>query len=189
MISIDGTDIREIQLDSLRHHIGVVFDEPFLFSTSIGENISYGNPKASNSEIIAAAKSAQAYEFIDELSDGFETIVGERGYTLSGGQRQRIALARSLLEKPSILILDDATSAIDIQVESLIHDSLKQHLDGRTTLLIAQRISTIALADRVVLLDEGRIVDEGTHSYLLENNLLYASILAEAATSSSKGFE
>ena len=96
MISIDGTDIREIQLDSLRHHIGVVFDEPFLFSTSIGENISYGNPKASNSEIIAAAKSAQAYEFIDELSDGFETIVGERGYTLSGGQRQRIALARSL---------------------------------------------------------------------------------------------
>ena len=189
MISIDGKDIREIQLDSLRHHIGVVFDEPFLFSTSIGENISYGNPKASNSEIIAAAKSAQAYEFIDELSDGFETIVGERGYTLSGGQRQRIALARSLLEKPSILILDDATSAIDIQVESLIHDSLKQHLDGRTTLLIAQRISTIALADRVVLLDEGRIVDEGTHSYLLENNLLYASILAEAATSSSKGFE
>ena len=189
MISIDGTDIREIQLDSLRHHIGVVFDEPFLFSTSIGENISYGNPKASNSEIIAAAKSAQAYEFIDELSDGFETIVGERGYTLSGGQRQRIALARSLLEKPSILILDDATSAIDIQVESLIHDSLKQHLDGRTTLLIAQRISTIALADRVVLLDEGQIVDEGTHSYLLENNLLYASILAEAATSSSKGFE
>ena len=189
MISIDGKDIREIQLDSLRHHIGVVFDEPFLFSTSIGENISYGNPKASNSEIIAAAKSAQAYEFIDELSDGFETIVGERGYTLSGGQRQRIALARSLLEKPSILILDDATSAIDIQVESLIHDSLKQHLDGRTTLLIAQRISTIALADRVVLLDEGRIVDEGTHSYLLENSLLYASILAEAATSSSKGFE
>ena len=189
MISIDGTDIREIQLDSLRHHIGVVFDEPFLFSTSIGENISYGNPKASNSEIIAAAKSAQAYEFIDELSDGFETIVGERGYTLSGGQRQRIALARSLLEKPSILILDDATSAIDIQVESLIHDSLKQHLDGRTTLLIAQRISTIALADRVVLLDEGQIVDEGTHSYLLENSLLYASILAEAATSSSKGFE
>ena len=189
MISIDGKDIREIQLDSLRHHIGVVFDEPFLFSTSIGENISYGNPKASNSEIIAAAKSAQAYEFIDELSDGFETIVGERGYTLSGGQRQRIALARSLLEKPSILILDDATSAIDIQVESLIHDSLKQHLDGRTTLLIAQRISTIALADRVVLLDEGQIVDEGTHSYLLENSLLYASILAEAATSSSKGFE
>ena len=189
MISIDGKDIREIQLDSLRHHIGVVFDEPFLFSTSIGENISYGNPKASNSEIIAAAKRAQAYEFIDELSDGFETIVGERGYTLSGGQRQRIALARSLLEKPSILILDDATSAIDIQVESLIHDSLKQHLDGRTTLLIAQRISTIALADRVVLLDEGRIVDEGTHSYLLENSLLYASILAEAATSSSKGFE
>jgi len=186
-ICIDGRDIREIKLDSLRHHVGVVFDEPFLFSTSIAENISYGNPTASSAEIVNAAKSAQAFEFINDLSKGFETIVGERGYTLSGGQRQRIALARNLLEDPNILILDDATSAIDIQVESRIHDSLRNHLEGRTTLLIAQRISTIALADRVLLLDGGKIVDEGTHKSLMENNPLYTSILAEAETSSHQG--
>ena len=186
-ICIDEKNIKEIKLDSLRRHVGVVFDEPFLFSTSIAENISYGNPNASNAEIIAAAKSAQAFEFVNELSEGFETIVGERGYTLSGGQRQRIALARSLLERPNVLILDDATSAIDIKIESQIHDSLRNHLEGRTTLLIAQRISTIALADRVVLLDEGRIVDEGTHSSLMARSSLYTSILAEAETSSRKG--
>ena len=182
-IRIDGLDIRDINLDSLRHHVGVVFDEPFLFSTSISENISYGNPNASETEIIKAAKSAQSLEFINDLSDGFKTVVGERGYTLSGGQRQRIALARSLLEDPSILILDDATSAIDIQVEAKIHESLKQHLTGRTTLLIAQRVSTIALEDRVVLLDQGKIVDEGTHGSLVAENPLYVSILAEAEAS------
>ena len=186
-ILIDGKDITNIKLHSLRHHVGIVFDEPFLFSTSIAENISYGNPEASHAEIIAAAKSAQAFDFINELSQGFETIVGERGYTLSGGQRQRIALARSLLERPSILILDDATSAIDIQVESRIHDSLRSRLEGRTTLLIAQRISTIALADRVVLLDGGKIVDEGTHRSLMARSHLYMSILAEAETSSRQG--
>ena len=186
-ILIDGKDITNIKLHSLRHHVGIVFDEPFLFSTSIAENISYGNPEASHAEIIAAAKSAQAFDFINELSQGFETIVGERGYTLSGGQRQRIALARSLLERPSILILDDATSAIDIQVESRIHDSLRNRLEGRTTLLIAQRISTIALADRVVLLDGGKIVDEGTHRSLMARSHLYMSILAEAETSSRQG--
>jgi ATP-binding cassette subfamily B protein len=178
-ISIDGNDIRNIRLNSLRKQIGIVFDEPFLFSTSIADNISYGNPNASDTEIHEAAKKAQAFNFISELENGFSTVVGERGYTLSGGQRQRIALARSLLEKPSVLILDDATSAIDVGVESLIHDALKSSLRDTTTILIAQRVSTIALADRVVLLQDGAITDEGSHSSLMERNGLYASIIAE----------
>ena len=178
-ISIDGNDIKNIRLNSLRKQIGIVFDEPFLFSTSIADNISYGNPNASDTEIHEAAKKAQAFNFISELEIGFSTVVGERGYTLSGGQRQRIALARSLLEKPSVLILDDATSAIDVGVESLIHDALKSSLRDTTTILIAQRVSTIALADRVVLLQDGAITDEGSHSSLMERNGLYASIIAE----------
>ena len=179
-ILIDGIDIKEIQLHSLRQQIGIVFDEPFLFSTSVSENISYGKPDASDAEIHEAARKAQALGFISELEDGFSTVVGERGYTLSGGQRQRIALARCLLEKPSVLILDDATSAIDIGVESLIHESLKSSLEETTTLLIAQRVSTIALADRVVFLEGGCISDEGSHSSLLSRNPRYASIIAES---------
>ncbi len=179
-ILIDGIDIKEIQLRSLRQQIGIVFDEPFLFSTSVSENISYGKPDASDAEIHEAARKAQALGFISELEDGFSTVVGERGYTLSGGQRQRIALARCLLEKPSVLILDDATSAIDIGVESLIHESLKSSLEETTTLLIAQRVSTIALADRVVFLEGGCISDEGSHSSLLSRNPRYASIIAES---------
>ncbi|MAU39865.1 MAG: ABC transporter ATP-binding protein [Actinobacteria bacterium] len=179
-ILIDGIDIKEIQLHSLRQQIGIVFDEPFLFSTSVSENISYGKPDATDAEIHEAARKAQALGFISELEDGFSTVVGERGYTLSGGQRQRIALARCLLEKPSVLILDDATSAIDIGVESLIHESLKSSLEETTTLLIAQRVSTIALADRVVFLEGGCISDEGSHSSLLSRNPRYASIIAES---------
>ena len=179
-ILIDGIDIKKLQLHSLRQQIGIVFDEPFLFSTSISENISYGKPEASEEEIHEAAKKAQALGFITDLKSGFSTVVGERGYTLSGGQRQRIALARCLLEKPSVLILDDATSAIDVGVESLIHESLKTSLEETTTLLIAQRVSTIALADRVVFLEDGAISDEGSHSSLLGRNTAYASIIAES---------
>ena len=179
-ILIDGIDIKKLQLHSLRQQIGIVFDEPFLFSTSISENISYGKPEASEEEIHEAAKKAQALGFITDLKSGFSTVVGERGYTLSGGQRQRIALARCLLEKPSVLILDDATSAIDVGVESLIHESLKTSLEETTTLLIAQRVSTIALADRVVFLEDGAISDEGSHSSLLGRNAAYASIIAES---------
>ena len=179
-ILIDGFDIKKIQLHSLRQQIGIVFDEPFLFSTSISENISYGKPDASEAEIHEAARKAQAFGFITDLESGFSTVVGERGYTLSGGQRQRIALARCLLEKPSILILDDATSAIDVGVESLIHESLKTSLEETTTLLIAQRVSTIALADRIVFLQDGAISDEGSHSSLLSRNAAYASIIAES---------
>ena len=179
-ILIDGVDIKKIQLHSLRQQIGIVFDEPFLFSTSISENISYGKPDASEAEIHEAARKAQALGFITDLESGFSTVVGERGYTLSGGQRQRVALARCLLEKPSVLILDDATSAIDVGVESLIHESLKTSLEETTTLLIAQRVSTIALADRIVFLEGGAISDEGSHSSLLSRNAAYASIIAES---------
>lgn len=179
-ILVDGNDIRDVTLDSLRHQIGIVFDEPFLFSSSVAENIAYSNPNASLEEIASAAKAAEASGFIQELSEGYETVVGERGYTLSGGQRQRIALARTLLEKTPILVLDDATSAIDVEIEAKIHDALAEHLSGRTTVLIAQRVSTISLADRVVLIENGVVVADGTHSELMANDQRYVSILAEA---------
>jgi len=179
-ILVDGNDIRNVTLDSLRHQIGIVFDEPFLFSSSVAENIAYSKPNASLEEIESAAKAAEASGFIQELSEGYETVVGERGYTLSGGQRQRIALARTLLEKTPILVLDDATSAIDVEIEAKIHDALAKHLSGRTTVLIAQRVSTISLADRVVLIENGVVVADGTHSELMANDQRYVSILAEA---------
>ena len=179
-ILVDGNDIRDVTLDSLRHQIGIVFDEPFLFSSSVAENIAYSKPNASLEEIESAAKAAEASGFIQELSEGYETVVGERGYTLSGGQRQRIALARTLLEKTPILVLDDATSAIDVEIEAKIHDALAKHLSGRTTVLIAQRVSTISLADRVVLIENGVVVADGSHSELMANDQRYVSILAEA---------
>ena len=179
-ILVDGKDIRDVTLDSLRHQIGIVFDEPFLFSSSIAENIAYSDPDASLEEISSAAEASEASDFIQELSEGYDTVVGERGYTLSGGQRQRISLARTLLEKTPILVLDDATSAIDVEIEAKIHDALTKHLSGRTTILIAQRVSTISLADRVVLVEDGVVVADGTHSDLMANDHRYVSILAEA---------
>ena len=179
-ISVDGRNIKEVTLNSLRHQIGIVFDEPFLFSASIADNIAYSQPNASLEDIASAAKAAEASGFIEELSEGYETVVGERGYTLSGGQRQRIALARTLLERTPILVLDDATSAIDVEVEAKIHNALSQHLRGRTTILIAQRVSTISLADRVVLIENGQVAAEGTHSELMANDQRYVAILAEA---------
>ena len=153
-VRVDGHDVRDLTLTSLRANIGVVLDEPFLFSVSIRDNIAYGRPDASMEEVVAAAEAAGAAGFIKRLSEGYDTVVGERGYTLSGGQRQRIAIARALLVNPPILILDDATSAIDVKVEQRIHSSLRVLMEGRTTLIIAHRLSTISLADRVVLLDE-----------------------------------
>jgi ATP-binding cassette subfamily B protein len=178
-VEVDGHDVRDLTLASLRSHIGIVLDEPFLFSISIRDNISYGRPAASFAEIEAAARAAGADEFIDDLPEGYETVVGERGYTLSGGQRQRIAIARTLLVNPPILVLDDATSAIDVQVEQQIHGALRKLMEGRTTLIIAHRLSTISLADRVVLLDGGSIVADGTHSELLATTPLYAEVLAQ----------
>jgi ATP-binding cassette subfamily B protein len=157
-----------------------VLDEPFLFSVSIRDNIAYGRPDASLAEIKAAARAAGAAEFIDQLADGYDTVVGERGYTLSGGQRQRVAIARTLLVNPPILVLDDATSAVDVQVEQEIHEALRTLMEGRTTLIVAHRLSTIGLADRVVLLDGGRIVADGTHTQLLQTTPLYVEVLAQA---------
>jgi ATP-binding cassette subfamily B protein len=180
-VSVDGHDVRSLTLTSLRANIGVVLDEPFLFSVSIRDNIAYGRPDASMEEIVAAAHAAGADGFVRKLSEGYDTVVGERGYTLSGGQRQRIAIARALLVNPPILILDDATSAIDVKVEQQIHGALRVLMEGRTTLIVAHRLSTISLADRVVLLDGGRIVADGTHSELLASTPLYSEVLAQAA--------
>ena len=150
---VDGHDVRDLTLESLRANVGVVLDEAFLFSVSIRDNIAYGRPDADLADVEAAARAAGADDFIRELPDGYDTVVGERGYTLSGGQRQRITIARTLLVNPPILVLDDATSAIDVQVEQQIHDALRVLMEGRTTLIVAHRLSTISLADRVVLLD------------------------------------
>ena len=144
----------------------------------MAENIAYGRPEASRAEVEAAARAANAQEFIEALSQGYDTVIGERGYTLSGGQRQRLAIARALLVNPPVLLLDDATSAIDVQVEQQIHGALEHLLEGRTTLVIAHRLSTIALADRVVLLEDGVIVASGTHEELLHDEPRYADVLA-----------
>jgi ATP-binding cassette, subfamily B, bacterial len=178
-LEVDGHDVRDLTLASLRAHIGVVLDEPFLFTASIRDNIAYGRPDADLEAVRAAARAAGADAFICELPDGYDTVVGERGYTLSGGQRQRVAIARTLLVNPPILVLDDATSAVDVEVEHEIHEALRVLMEGRTTLVVAHRLSTIGLADRVVLLDGGRIVADGTHAELLETTPLYVEVLAQ----------
>ncbi|HJL91762.1 MAG TPA: ABC transporter ATP-binding protein, partial [Acidimicrobiales bacterium] len=185
-ILLDGTDIRDFLVEDLRTHINVIPDEPFLFSESVRNNIAFARPDAQEEEVVAAAEAAQAADFISDLTYGYEEIVGERGYTLSGGQRQRIVIARTLLANPKILVLDDSTSSIDVETESLIHTSLKKLLQGRTTLVIAHRLSTIALADRVVLMDSGKVKAEGTHEYLLANSPEYESILASGAMSGAE---
>ena len=180
-VTVGGHDVRDLTLTSLRARVGLVLDEPFLFSASVRDNIAYGRPDAELAEVIAAAVAAGADEFITQLDEGYDTVVGERGYTLSGGQRQRIAIARTLLVNPPILVLDDATSAIDVHVEQQIHQALEHLLEHRTTLIVAHRLSTISLAERVVLIDGGRIVADGTHADLLATVPLYAEVLAQAA--------
>ncbi len=177
-VRVDGHDVRDLTVRSLRAAIGLVLDEPFLFSASVRDNIAYGRPDATDDEVRLAARAAGAEEFVDDLPDGFDSEVGERGYTLSGGQRQRVAIARTLLADPAILILDDATSAIDVQVEEEIHAALRVLMEGRTTLVIAHRTSTIALAERVVLLEGGRIAAAGTHAELMATEPSYAEVLA-----------
>jgi len=177
-VEIDGHDVRDLTLPSLRAGVGVVQDEPFLFSVSIRDNIAYGRPDATHEQVEAAARAANAHEFIVKLPDGYATVVGERGYTLSGGQRQRIAIARTLLVNPPVLILDDATSAIDVHIEMQIHAALDALLEHRTTIVIAHRLSTIALANRVILLDGGKVIASGTHAELLATTPLYAEVLA-----------
>ncbi|MEE9280265.1 MAG: ABC transporter ATP-binding protein [Myxococcota bacterium] len=179
-VLVDGRDLREYSVESLRQHIGLVLDEPFLFSETIRDNIAYGRPGASLSEVVEAAQVAGAHRFIEGLSEGYDTVVGERGYTLSGGQRQRIAIARTVLVNPKVLILDDATSAIDVQLEQEIHSALRQLMKGRTTLIVAHRLSTIRLADRVALLDGGKVAATGTHEQLMLEVPEYAEILRRA---------
>ncbi len=179
-VLVDGQDVRDLSLSSLRAQVGIVLDEAFLFSASIRDNIAYGRPAAGPDAVVAAATAAGADQFIRALPEGYDTVVGERGYTLSGGQRQRIAIARTLLVNPPVLILDDATSAIDVQVEQEIHAALATLLRDRTTIVVAHRLSTIGLADRVVLLDGGRAVADGTHAELLATTPLYGEVLAQA---------
>jgi ABC-type multidrug transport system fused ATPase/permease subunit len=176
-VLLDGADVRKVSLSSLRGAVAVVSDDPFLFSASVAENIAYARPDAGREEIEAAARRAQAHDFVTQLPDGYDTQIGERGLTLSGGQRQRIAIARALLANPRVLVLDDATSSVDASTEQSIKLALAEAMDGRTTFVIAHRLSTIALADEIVVLESGRIVAHGDHEQLLEESELYREIV------------
>ena len=177
-VRVDGVDVRDATMTSLRARIGVVFEESFLFSDSVAANIAYGRPDATREQVESAARAAEADRFIRALPDGYETVVGEQGLTLSGGQRQRVALARALLSDPEILLLDDATSAIDARIEAEIHETLRRLMQGRTTLLVAHRRSTLALADRIAVLENGRVVDVGTEDELQERCPLFRRLLS-----------
>jgi ABC-type multidrug transport system fused ATPase/permease subunit len=175
-LTIDGADVRDVELTSLRRAIGVVAQDPFLFSATVRENIAFGRPQATDEDVIRAARLAQAEEFIDELPDGLDTVIGERGITLSGGQRQRLAIARAIALDPRILVLDDATASVDATTEARIRLGLREAMRGRTTIIIAHRLSTLALADELVVLDHGRIAARGTHEQLLATSAVYREI-------------
>lgn len=175
-LTIDGADVREVKLASLRRAIGIVAQDPFLFSATVRENIAFGTADASDEEVVRAARLAQAHEFIEELPAGYDTVIGERGITLSGGQRQRIAIARALILDPRVLILDDATASVDATTEARIRLGLREAMKGRTTLIVAHRLSTLALADELVVLDRGRIAARGTQEELLEGSPVFREI-------------
>jgi ATP-binding cassette subfamily B protein len=175
-VTVDGHDVRDVTLASLRREIGVIAQDPFLFSATVRDNIAFGRPDATDEEIEQAARAAQAHEFVLELPEGYETVIGERGITLSGGQRQRLAIARALVVDPRILILDDATASVDATTEARIRAGLRVAMRGRTTIIVAHRLTTIALADEVVVLEDGRVAARGGHDELLEESAVYREI-------------
>jgi ATP-binding cassette subfamily B protein len=175
-ITIDGVDIRDLDKETLRRNIGIALQESVLFTGTIRDNIRYGRPDATDEEVIAAAKAAQAHDFIRELPDGYDTELGQRGVNLSGGQKQRVAIARALLVEPAILILDDSTSSVDVETETKIQEALESLMKDRTSFVVAQRISTVLNADKILVLDEGAIVGEGTHRELLAYSPIYREI-------------
>jgi ATP-binding cassette, subfamily B, multidrug efflux pump len=177
-VTIDGVDVRDLAQVELRRHIGVALQESVLFSGTIRDNIRYGRPDAGDAAVLAAAKMAQAHDFISGFAEGYDSIVGQRGVNLSGGQKQRIAIARALLPDPAILILDDSTSAVDVETEARIQEALARVRQGRTSFVVAQRISTVLTADKILVLDEGRVVAEGTHTQLIRSSQLYQEIYA-----------
>ncbi len=177
-VRLDGHDVRALRLADVRQAVALVFEETFLFTDSVRENIRFARPEAGDEEVGRAAELAGAAEFIADLPDGYDTVLGERGFSLSGGQRQRIAIARAILADPAVLVLDDATSAVDATKEHEIRAALTKVMQGRTTLVIAHRPATIALADRVAVLEGGRIVEQGTHAELLRRSPRYRLLLA-----------
>jgi ATP-binding cassette subfamily B protein len=175
-VTIDGVDVRDAPLDDVRRAVGMVGQEPFLFSDTVRANIAFGRPEATDDEVAEAARLAQADPFIRALPEGYDTVVGERGFTLSGGQRQRVAIARAFLVDPRVLVMDEATASVDASTEREISEALRSVMRGRTTIIIAHRLSTISLAEEIVLVDGGRIAARGTHDELYASSSLYREI-------------
>ena len=176
-ITLDGEDFRDLDPDWLREVVGIVPQEPILFATTVAENIRYGRPGASDEEVLSAATAANAHEFVAAFPDAYETIVGERGVRLSGGQKQRVAIARAILKDPKVLVLDEATSALDAESEHLVQEALSRLMKGRTTLIIAHRLSTVREADRVLVMDGGQVVQSGSHDELVGVDGIYRQLV------------
>jgi ATP-binding cassette subfamily B protein len=175
-VTFDGHDVRHLAQDELRHHIGVVAQDPHLFHATVGDNLRYARPDATDEQIRDALRAAQVLDVVDALPSGLDTMVGERGYRLSGGEKQRLAIARMLLKDPALVVLDEATSSLDTENEAAVQAALATALEGRTALVIAHRLSTIVGADQILVLDGGRVVERGTHSELLDHGGLYSEL-------------